>query len=67
MAAIRGYQRWLSPHLPITCRHEPSCSTYGLLAIARFGLWQGTRLTASRIQRCTRAVSPGTADPVPGI
>ena len=66
MAAIRGYQRWLSPHLPIVCRHEPSCSAYGLLAIGRFGLWQGTRLTASLIQRCTRAVPHGTGDPVPG-
>jgi putative membrane protein insertion efficiency factor len=66
MAGIRGYQRWLSHRLPTSCPHEPTCSHYGLAAIGRYGLWQGGRLTAGRIARCSRDVPRGTADPVPG-
>jgi len=62
---IRGYQRWLSARLPTRCRHTPTCSSYGLEAVGRYGLWQGSRLTAGRITRCTRQVPRGTADPVP--
>jgi len=62
---IRGYQRWLSARLPTRCRHTPTCSSYGLDAVGRYGLWQGSRLTAGRIRRCNRSVPNGTADPVP--
>jgi hypothetical protein len=65
MAAIRGYQLWISPRLPIQCRHVPNCSAYGMEAVHRYGLVVGSRLTAARIRRCTRAVPRGTADPVP--
>jgi putative membrane protein insertion efficiency factor len=63
--AIRGYQRWVSPRLGIRCRHEPSCSAYGLTAVRRYGLGPGSRLTAARIGRCTRDTPFGTLDPVP--
>lgn len=63
--AIRGYQRWLSPVLPTACRHVPTCSSFGLEAVRRYGLLTGSRLTAGRIRRCTHAVPRGTADPVP--
>jgi putative membrane protein insertion efficiency factor len=65
VAAIRAYQRLLSPRLPIACRHTPSCSRYGIAAVRRYGLAHGVRLTAGRISRCTSAVPHGTADPVP--
>lgn len=65
VAAIRGYQRWLSPRLGIRCRHEPSCSEYGVTAVHRYGLATGVRLTAGRIRRCTHTVPRGTVDPVP--
>jgi putative membrane protein insertion efficiency factor len=65
MAAIRGYQRWLSPHLRTRCRQIPSCSNYGLEAVRRYGLTEGSRLTAARIRRCNPSTPRGTADPVP--
>jgi putative membrane protein insertion efficiency factor len=65
VTAIRGYQRWISPRLDVTCRHEPSCSQYGVGAVARYGLVTGSRLTAGRLSRCTRDTPHGTVDPVP--
>ena len=65
MAAIRGYQRWISPRLRTRCRHVPNCSAYGMEAVRRYGLRIGTQLTADRIRRCTAPTPHGTADPVP--
>jgi hypothetical protein len=65
MVAIRGYQRWLSPRLPVRCRQTPSCSNYGLEAVRRYGLVTGSRLTAARIRRCNPSTPRGTHDPVP--
>ncbi|HTJ39864.1 MAG TPA: membrane protein insertion efficiency factor YidD [Dactylosporangium sp.] len=65
MAAIRGYQRWLSAHLPTRCRQVPTCSNYGLEAVRRYGLVVGSRLTAARIRRCNSSTPRGTHDPVP--
>ncbi|UWZ59390.1 membrane protein insertion efficiency factor YidD [Dactylosporangium aurantiacum] len=65
VAAIRGYQRWLSPHLPTRCRQIPTCSNYGLDAVRRYGLVEGSRLTAARIRRCNPSTPRGTHDPVP--
>ncbi|MEV8517297.1 membrane protein insertion efficiency factor YidD [Dactylosporangium sp. NPDC051484] len=65
MAVIRGYQRFVSPHLPTRCRQVPSCSNYGLQAVRRYGLVEGSRLTAARIRRCNPSTPRGTADPVP--
>ncbi|WP_432835633.1 membrane protein insertion efficiency factor YidD [Dactylosporangium sp. CA-092794] len=65
MAAIRGYQRFISPHLGIKCRQVPSCSAYGMEAVRRYGLVEGSRLTAARIRRCNPVTPRGTHDPVP--
>jgi len=65
LAAIHGYRRLLAPRLAIECPHEPSCSGYGLGAVRRYGLWQGSRLIAGRLRRCDGSVPRGTADPVP--
>jgi putative membrane protein insertion efficiency factor len=62
LAAIRGYQRWLSHRLPTHCPQTPSCSHYGLAVVRRYGLVQGARLAGGRIARCTPAVPRGTAD-----
>jgi putative membrane protein insertion efficiency factor len=65
LAAIRGYQRWVSHRLPTCCPHAPSCSHYGLAVVRRYGLFQGARLAGGRIARCTSTVPHGTADPPP--
>ncbi len=65
IAAIRGYRRRISRHLPIRCRFTPSCSAYGLAAVQRYGMADGGRLAADRVRRCRPDVAHGTTDPVP--
>jgi putative membrane protein insertion efficiency factor len=64
LAAIRGYQRILSPVLGRRCRFLPTCSDYAREAIGRFGLLRGGWLAATRIARC-QPLCKGGCDPVP--
>lgn len=61
---IRGYQRFISPALPPSCRFYPSCSTYALEAVSKYGLLKGSWLAAWRLMRC-HPFHPGGVDPVP--
>ncbi|MBI2123335.1 MAG: membrane protein insertion efficiency factor YidD [Armatimonadetes bacterium] len=61
---VRAYQRFVSPYTPPTCRFAPSCSSYAVEAISRYGPWKGTRLTVARLLRC-HPFHPGGYDPVP--
>lgn len=61
---IRGYQRFLSPLTPPTCRFYPSCSAYAVIALERHGVIRGTRLAVWRILRCN-PWNPGGVDDVP--
>ncbi|HHW71791.1 MAG TPA: membrane protein insertion efficiency factor YidD [Firmicutes bacterium] len=60
---IRGYQRFISPLLPRSCRFYPTCSEYARQAIAKHG-WKGLWLAMKRIGRC-HPWHPGGIDPVP--
>jgi putative membrane protein insertion efficiency factor len=51
-APIRLYQRAISPALPARCRYYPSCSTYAVQAIRRYGVLRGVVLAAWRLLRC---------------
>ena len=62
-AAIRLYKRFLSPMLPPSCRFHPSCSTYTLVAIEKYGLLRGSLMGAWRLLRCN-PFSVGGYDPV---
>lgn len=53
---IYFYKILISPLFPKSCKFVPSCSTYGVTAIKRFGVFEGIFLTAKRILRCR----PGT-------
>ncbi|MEO7987631.1 MAG: membrane protein insertion efficiency factor YidD [Gemmatimonadales bacterium] len=63
-ALIRGYQRFISPLLPPSCRFYPSCSQYALEAVTRHGALKGGWLAARRLARC-HPFNPGGFDPVP--
>ena len=63
-ALIRFYQLAISPYLPNTCRYQPTCSQYGLEALARHGLAKGLYLTFRRVFRC-HPWGRGGYDPVP--
>ena len=61
--AIKVYQNTISQTIPPQCRYIPSCSQYGIDAIAEWGLIEGVSLTRRRIKRCHRP--NGGFDPVP--
>ncbi len=64
IGAVRGYRYFLKPWLGNTCRFEPSCSAYTLLALQRHGALQGLALGGWRVLRC-HPYCAGGCDPVP--
>ncbi len=62
---VRGYQFFISPYFPSSCRYYPTCSYYAIDAIKTHGAIKGFCLTAWRLLRCN-PWSAGGDDPVPG-
>lgn len=58
------YKILISPFFPKSCRYTPTCSAYGVLAIKRFGLFEGIFLITKRVLRC-HPKAEGGLDPVP--
>ena len=61
---VRIYQLVLSPLLPPSCRHTPTCSSYMIQAINQWGAMKGGWLGLKRIGRCHPWGTSGY-DPVP--
>lgn len=61
---IRGYQLMLSPYLPRSCRYDPTCSRYAIIAVTKYGTIKGLYLALRRILRCHPFGGSGY-DPVP--
>ncbi|MBN2610302.1 MAG: membrane protein insertion efficiency factor YidD [Bacteroidales bacterium] len=61
---IRIYQYTISPLLPNSCRHIPTCSEYAVEAIRVHGIFKGSWLALRRILRCHPWGTYGY-DPVP--
>ena len=64
MGLIRLYQVTLSSLIGNSCRHTPTCSEYGYVSVARFGLWPGFWMALFRFVRCGPGGTWGF-DPVP--
>lgn len=67
VAGLKIYRVCLSPvlaSLGVRCRHEPSCSLYGIDAVQRHGAWVGFWLGIARFLRCNPFGTSGH-DPVP--
>ncbi len=63
MGLVRGYQYCISPLFPPSCRFTPTCSTYTIQAIEKYGAIRGLFLGIRRILRC-HPFSRGGHDPV---
>ena len=64
IALIKFYRKYLSPMKTTKCTYYPTCSTYGLEAIEKYGAVKGGALALWRILICN-PVSKGGYDPVP--
>ena len=62
---IAIYQYIVSPLMPPTCRHLPTCSSYAKEAIEVHGIMKGIWLSIKRLARCRPGGTSGY-DPVPG-
>ena len=62
--AIRAYQLLLSPVLPVSCRYQPTCSSYAIEALRRHGVIGGGWLALKRVVGCHPWGDYG-CDPVP--
>ena len=60
---IKLYKKFISPLLGKRCRFYPSCSTYALEAISKYGAIRGSYMAIKRIMRC-HPFNPGGYDPV---
>ncbi|SIR99244.1 membrane protein insertion efficiency factor YidD [Williamsia sterculiae] len=61
---IQLYRTWVSPMRLPTCRFEPTCSSYAVASLERYGLLGGGWLAVIRILKCGPWHRPGY-DPVP--
>ncbi len=60
---IAFYQRFISPLKGPSCRFHPSCSSYAIQAIEKYGPLRGSALGFWRILKC-HPFHPGGYDPV---
>lgn len=61
---IWAYRRFVSPLLGRNCRFHPTCSSYALEALSRYGALRGSWLAMRRVGRC-HPFHAGGYDPVP--
>tara|TARA_B110000305_G_scaffold231723_1_gene285608 strand:+ start:525 stop:764 length:240 start_codon:yes stop_codon:yes gene_type:complete len=63
LSFVKAYQLFISPLLPKTCRHLPTCSEYTVEAIKTLGPLKGSLKSILRIIKCNPLGSHGY-DPV---
>ncbi len=70
LGLLAFYRSAISPLMAPSCRYQPTCSEYSIQSYKKFGVWQGTVLTAWRLLRCSPLGSSGYDPPVwppPGL
>ncbi|OQX54887.1 MAG: membrane protein insertion efficiency factor YidD [Candidatus Cloacimonas sp. 4484_209] len=60
---IKVYKKLISPFLPHSCRFYPTCSSYTITAIEKYGLLKGGGMGLLRVLKCN-PFHPGGYDPV---
>ena len=66
-AAVGGYHHYLHPltrHF-FRCHYRPTCSSYAVQAVRKYGIAKGGWMSVRRIASCRSSVPMGTEDPVP--
>lgn len=64
ISLIKGYQKYISPLKGRgTCRFYPTCSTYAIQALEKYGFVKGSYLALKRVLRCN-PINPGGYDPL---
>jgi hypothetical protein len=63
IALIRFYQRFISPLTGSACRFHPTCSSYSIQSLEKYGTLKGLGLTTLRLVKC-HPFHPGGHDPV---
>ena len=65
LTLLRFYRWQISPLYPPSCRFSPTCSTYAVEAIEKYGAAKGGWLALRRLLRCHPFHRGGYYDPVP--
>lgn len=61
---IKMYRKFISPLKKPSCIYVPTCSSYAITALEKYGVIKGTYLAVKRILRC-HPFAKGGYDPVP--
>jgi len=61
---VKFYRKFISPLKQPSCIYSPTCSSYALEALERYGFFKGGYLSIRRILRC-HPFAKGGYDPVP--
>ena len=52
LAPVRFYARFISRAFPARCKYHPTCSTYAVGVVERYGILRGVVLASWRVLRC---------------
>lgn len=62
---IKFYQKYISTTCTAKCKMYPTCSSYALIAVTRFGFLKGNFLLLKRLFKCARRKNKKLVDHVP--
>ncbi|AAC06538.1 membrane protein insertion efficiency factor YidD [Aquifex aeolicus] len=49
---LKFWQKFISPLYPSSCRYYPTCSTYAIMAVEKYGVLKGLIKAFFRVLRC---------------